>query len=295
MTFQYKGRGFLQGTGRSNMATSPITIGNQGYTAQVLKHLNSVNSISLNNSNLTSSSGAFGTFEFDTFGKTHELLKKYEVYESTEDVMTLGVAAHREFEETKSFYKLTDRQLYNKIIPQDRQMAQDIRDYYSKKVMMLKLKGTGTLSPFREDMNKLIHSDGLTFKESMFGIAYWMPKFYEYDLALDKIKEQVTTTQDFEKFDKQGVVSTKQLSVTLTPLKRLRRATKRNKFFEYWFKDDTLNAGVVLHLEDKNQLQHLWDYMFENESSIKIKGNYIRRHRDGFEYFSISNWEIDRS
>ena len=39
---------------------------------------------------------------------------------------------------------------------------------------------------------------------------------------------------------------------------------------------------------------NLWDYVFDNESSIKIKGNYVHRHRDGFEYYSINNWSIDR-
>ena len=31
-------------------------------------------------------------------------------------------------------------------------------------------------------------------------------------------------------------------------------------------KDHETNAGVVLHLEEKNQLQHLWDYVFESQT-----------------------------
>lgn len=280
--YRYKGRGFIQTTGRSNMAisNSPITISN--ISAAQLKGLNSS---SLNQS----------PWDISFNDNTHSNLKKYEMYESTEDVVALSCAADRLFREKQIYYKVTDRELYNKIEQQDRDKAKEIKDYYSKKVMMLKLKGTGQLSPFRTDMNQLIHTDGLLFKESMIGIAYWLPKFYKYDLELDEVKSQVVVNQNFDDLNKQGLPGTRKLISTLSPIKRLHRATKRNKFHEYWMKDDVLNAGVVLHLEDKNQLQHLWDYVFENQKEFKISGTYTRRHRDGFEYFSVANWELDRS
>lgn len=281
MSYQYKGKGVLQLTGKNSMASmnlNPITINGSSLSQN-----------KWNSANITS------TFDFESLlNLNHDHLKKYEMYESTEDIMALGVAAHRVMRDTKIHYKLTDRELFRKVEQRDRDQAKEIRDYYSKKVMMLKLKGSGTMSPFREDMNKLIHTDGLVFKENMIGIAYWLPQFYEYDLDLDSIKAQVKSTHNFEELDKKGVPNVKSLTVDLSPMKRLKRTTKRSKSFEYWMKDEETNAGVVLHLEDKNQLQHLWDYVFEKESSIKIKGHYVRRHRDGFEYYSINNWNIDR-
>lgn len=282
--FQYKGKGFLQGTGRSNMAlNSPITISGTNL-ATSLKNINTV------------SMSSHAPWDL-TFGgdNTHTNLKKFEMYESTEDVLSLAVAAHRVMATSQIFYKITDRELYNKVEQQDRDKAKEVRDYYSKKVMMLKLKGNGQMSKFREDMNKLIHSDGLIFKEDMIGIAYWLPKFYEYDTELDDVKSHVITTQNFESMNQQGSPITRNLSATLSPIKCLKRMSKRTKAFEYWMKDDKLNSGVVLNLEEKNQLQHLWDHIFTTESSIKIKGNYTRRTRDGFEYFSITNWSLDRS
>ena len=208
--------------------------------------------------------------------------------------MALAVTANRMMRNDKIHYKLTDSELYRKVEQSDRDKAQEIRDYYSKKVMMLKLKGNGKMSSFREDLNKLVHSDGLIYKESMIGVAYWLPTFYEYDLDLDTIKSGLDTNQNFEALDKRNVPNVKKLTVDLSPIKRIKRVSKRSKFFEYWMKDSDLNAGVVLILEEKNQLQHLWDYIFERESTIKIKGNYVRKHRDGFEYYSINNWELDR-
>lgn len=222
-------------------------------------------------------------------------VKKYEVIETNEDIITLGVTAHRLQKTSAIFHRLLDEDLFKKITNEDREKSKEIKDYYSKKVMMWKLKGNGNLSPYREDMNKLIHSNGMMFKENMLGIAYWLPEFYEYDQKVDAVKEQVSTNQNFSELDKQGRPGVLKLSVELEPINRILRKSKRVKSFEYWMRDTKLNAGVVLHLEEKNQLQHLWDYIFSNEKVLKIQGNYVRRHRDGFEYFAINNWELDRS
>lgn len=285
--FKFKGKGFVQITGRNNMANISLNSINGLSNAKSL--LNQLNS---NTVSMSSHSPWDLTFGNDN---THAFLKKYEMYESTEDVIALACAADRIFNANKIYYKITDRDLYQKIEQQDRDKAKEIKDYYSKKVMMLKLKGSGQLSSFRTDMNTLIHSDGLLFKENMIGVAYWLPKFYAYDLDMDLVKSQVTHNHNFDEMSKKGIVSVRKLTANLTPLKRLYRVTKRSKTYEYWMKDDVLDAGVVLHLEDKNQLQHLWDYMFDNEKVLKIDGNYTRRHRDGFEYFSVSNWTIDRT
>lgn len=272
--FQYKGKGFLQTTGRNSMLTT--------------SQLNTISLQPITSGNLHSIAGS-PMFEFN---KTHDLLKKYEVYESNESILALSVAARRLLRDSRAFYKITDRELFSKITPEDRALADIIKDYYSKNVMMWKLKGNGKLSPFREDMNKLIHSDMLTFKENMIGIAWWLPYFYEYDVELDTVKQEVSLNQNFADMDKNGKPGVLKITEELIPIKRLERKTKRSKYFEYWFKNTEFNAGVVIHLEEKNQLQHLWDTLYNNEKVLKIEGHYHRRNRDGFEYYSINNWKL---
>lgn len=284
MSYQYKGRGLLQTTGKNSMALfnqlSPITINGSGLS----------NTINLASSINLSSPDTYQSF--DLFGSSNEYIKKYEMIESAESILTLSVTAHRLFKDTKVHYKLTDREVFHKIIPEDRVQADNIKDYYSKKIMMWKLQGNNKLSSFREDMNKLIHSDMLIFKENMIGIAYWLPQFYQYDVDLDVIKSDLTINQNFEKMNKSGTPGVLKLSEKLIPMSRLERRTKRNKYHEYWFKDEKHNAGVVIHLEDKNQLQHLWDSIFNKKQSLTIEGWYTRRHRDGFEYYSVKNWSL---
>jgi hypothetical protein len=284
--YKYTGKGFTQLTGKSSMSVyNPITITSPGIQAQTIQ--------SLNLGNLTSNSTSYG-FDFGVANKTHELLRKYEVYESTEDIVALASAAHRIMRDSTIYYKITDRDLYAKVEQRDRDNATAIKDYYSKKVMMWKLKGDGKLSSFRNDMNHLIHSDGLTFKENMLGVAYWLPIFHQYDLQVDDVKMQVDTNQNFTNMVNQGTPRTLGLTSKLTPIKAIRHVTKRAKNIEYWLKDDKCNAAVVITVDEKNQLKHLWDYLFDTEKVLQIKGNYFRKHRDDFEYFGVTNWEIDR-
>ena len=221
-------------------------------------------------------------------------VKKYEVVETTEDIVALSVAAHREFKENSIHYKLLDASLFNKVTSEDREHAKTIKDYYSKKVMMMKLKSEKTLSSFREDMNKLIHTDGTTFKETMVGVAYWLPEFYNYDQKLDGIKTLLDINQDFDKLNKEGKPGTLKLSADLQPIECIQRRSKRVKNHQYWFKDTKLNAGVVIHIEDKNQLKNVWDYVFNSEKLVKISGQYTRQTLDNFEYFSVRNWTLEK-
>ena len=284
---RYKGQGIWQTTGRYNntMAQTALsqssglpTITLGGYSPSV---------------SLSNSAQSWANITLSDFGEDrHEYLKKYEVYESNEPLITLSVAANRLMRTTSVHYKLTDGPLFSKVTHEDRLMADQIKDYYSKKVMMWKLKGNGSLSPFRDDMNKLVHSDGLTFRESMIGIAYWLPHFYEYDIEMDIIKSNLTTNQTFDQMNKDGKPGVLRITEELVPIKRLERKTKRSKTLEYWFNDTRYNAGVVIRLEEKNQLQHLWDTMFDKKEPMKIQGTYARRKLDDFEYYSVTNWSL---
>ena len=54
------------------------------------------------------------------------------MYESSENILALSVAAQRLMRDTKVYYKITDRDVFSKVTPEDRVMAEHIKDYYSK-------------------------------------------------------------------------------------------------------------------------------------------------------------------
>jgi hypothetical protein len=150
------------------------------------------------------------------------------------------------------------------------------------------------MSPFREDLNKLVHSDGTVFKETMMGMAYYLPIFHQYDTDLDSIKAQLKTDQNFEEMNKSHKPYTLKLSTELHPIKSIHRKTKNVDQVQYWFKDSKLDAGVMISVDRKNQLKHLWDHIFTSESQMTIKGTFTRRRLDEFDHFILSDWDIVR-
>ena len=242
----------------------------------------------------TTSSGAGALFGNDI--NIHPLVKKYEIYESPEDVLALSVAWKRLRDENipRSFSKLLDRELFNKVQPSDREKAQVIRDYYSKKILMWKLKSIN-MTKYRQDLNEFIVSDGTKFPETTLPLAFRLPEFYDYDVALDGVRTSVNPRQQFTKMNAEGNPRTLKLNVPLTPLKCLHRKVKNSDLLQYWFRDPETNAGVVLNLSPKNELKHMWDHMFNNSPTIHIQGSYTRKEIDDFEHFLVSEWQLDYS
>ena len=111
-------------------------------------------------------------------------------YKTTEDSLVLSCAWYRlrnNFNNKVNMpNSLFDYNLLDQILEVDRLLAYNIRDYFSKKIMVWKLKNM-ELTTFREDLNEFIHSDGLLIKEKMIGLIFRLPEFYHYDITIDEI------------------------------------------------------------------------------------------------------------
>jgi len=268
------------GSGYSpSIALNQITVGNGlGITTNPFSQ-----SITLGATGL----GLSDRFNGTSFNWHNENYKKYEIYELNEDLLVLSCVAKR-LRETKQIYPPSDNYLldpmfFREVSPEDRNKAEIIRDFYSKKIMMLKLKGT-KLTHFREDLNKFIHGDGTKVTEDFFQLVYRLPDFYDYDTGFEDIYrksecelkiETPPTTENF----------------ILKPTGKLHKKTKANKTTEYWFKTD-YNALAMVAVDPKNELLSIWDRLFETKSIMKIKGKSFVRHIDENEYLSIKKWEL---
>jgi hypothetical protein len=215
-------------------------------------------------------------------------VKKYEVYEISQDLLALSVCWAR-YRKTRdipphlpqpTITKLLDSELFRLVSEDDIAHANIIRDYYSKKIMVLKLKNTGFTS-FREDLNTFIHSDGKMFKENMMPLAYRLPEFYEYDVEFEKMLFDFN--REVKRMDQPHVVDTKQLKF----VKQLSVNTKRYKRKEYWFSDRSNNL-VNINIDTSNPLISLMD-MIVNKNDITIKGKFKKCSRDGNEFIKTDN------
>ena len=216
-----------------------------------------------------------------------DYVKRYEVIEATEDILALSVAWKR-LRDTKSesiqtgITTLLDDNLFRKIEEPDRIRANEIRDYFSKKIMLWTLKSI-KLSAYRQDLNKFIHGDGKKVTEKLLPLVYRLPEFYEYDIQFDQFKREINLEiLNFGKID-----SVKKIT-TLTPIKSFYKTNKRVKHFEYWLKDSNDNAHLIT-IEPKNPLKHIWDKIFTN-SQLRIEGTYYPKKYDELQYYQLLNW-----
>ncbi len=212
-------------------------------------------------------------------------VKKYEIYDLAEDVIALAVTQERN--KGNGYIKLTDPNIFKKVTQEDRDKAIAIRNYYNKKFTYIGLTETHPhRSGYRQDLQKLLSSDGKKIQENLFGIAYWLPTFYEYDLQRDSIKQEVLTKGCDEVCNKFSTST-----VSLTPLKRIRRKTKRTDFYEYWFKTSD-NYGFLLPTKIDNNLLGFIEYFFNTNQSITLNGKMHTKTLDNFEYLSMHNWTL---
>jgi hypothetical protein len=240
---------------------------------------------SQNTISITSAGSATGynsILNFDDFSYNPDV-KRYEVYEIGVDLLALSIcwARYRNNSDTTKpiITKLLDSELFRLVTLEDSAQANIIRDYYSKKIMVLKLKNVG-FTHFREDLNTFIHSDGKTFKENMMPLAYRLPEFYEYDVQFEKMSfeynKEVKQHEPF-KVDQRQLKFVKQLSVN----------TKKYKRKEYWF-SDRYNNLVNINIDTSNPLLSLMD-MTVNKNDITIKGTFRKNSRDGLEFLKLDN------
>lgn len=237
-------------------------------------------------SNSYGTNNSFGMDDILNLNNMHPGVKKYEMYEAPSDILALSVAWKRMRDagtSTGIIGSLLDRDLHTELSSDDHRCAAEIRDHYSKKMLMWKLKGE-RLSAYREDLNLFVHSDGMKFQENMLGLAYHLPSFYEYDTQLDEVRLQVVSTK----------VPTKALrnSRTLKPLKRIVFKNKRMSNVQYWLQDSETDTAAMIQIDTKNPLEHLWNHVFNASATIDVEGNFNLKKRDNFEYASINQWKL---
>ena len=122
--------------------------------------------------------------------------------------------------------------------------ANEIRDYYSKKIMLWKLKGVN-LSSYRTDLNTFIHNSSREYPKSHMGIAYWLPEFHEYDIQLDEIRMS-SRPLDVEKVSHIPVA----IAENLTPIKKIKRNKKRIIFLPKLFFQNGIMKKIISHLKN---------------------------------------------
>ena len=274
-------------------SSNTITLTGSGGSGMnsISPHPISLNPLSINSLSHNSSISLDDTYLNNLFKNISksDYVKRYEVIEATEDILALSVTWKR-LRDTKNesiqtgITTLLDDNLFRKIEESDRIRANEIRDYFSKKIMLWTLKSV-KLSAYRQDLNKFIHGDSKKITEELLPLIYRLPEFYEYDVQFDQFKREVNL--DITNFGK--IDSVKKIT-TLTPIKSFYKTNKRVKHFEYWLKDSNDNAHLIT-IEPKNPLKHIWDKIFTN-GQLRIEATCYPKKYDELQYFQLLNWSV---
>jgi len=218
-------------------------------------------------------------------------MKKYNVTESDEDLLALSAAWHRirktPFDPNRVSPKitsLTDASLFNFVTDEDRTKAADIRDYYSKKIVVWTLKEI-RLTSYRTDLNKFIHGNGKIFTDEMLPLAYRLPEFYEYDLAFADMM------RDLPRHSNESIRNSITEKHTLRPLRNFDVKNKHGYRHEYWFKDEN-DYPVLILLEHINSCKSMFEREFRKESTDMTLTGHIRL-LDDYTYFKVTSWKVE--
>ena len=270
--------------------SNPWQIGAAGAIAGSSLNLQAASQNTISISSLNSASGSI---DFDWNHLTNGLnndVRKYEVYEISQDLLALSVcwARYRKVKNEPgphpTITKLLDSDVFRLVSEDDIVQANVIRDHYSKRIMMWKLKNI-KLTPFREDMNTFIHSNGKTFKESMIPLVYRLPEFYEYDVEFEKMSFDYN--KEVKRHDDSLFVSERK---QLKFVKQLSVNNRRVKRKEYWF-SDSFNNLVTFSIEPSNPLISLLDMTLKN-NEVNVVGKYKKISRDGNEYLKVDRFSF---
>lgn len=176
-----------------------------------------------------------------------------------------------------SNYKSREFGTGSAVIQADYDLANLIREYYSKKLMVRSLKGK-PLSKFRQDLSDYI-SKGYTdtYPENYMGMIYKLPEFYFYDLEIDKLRldsnnEKVETSIGVKK---------------LNFLTKLYRSAKSTASYTFWFHDENRNLYNI-QIYKENNLLELFNSICEF-GTVTLSGKFLSVTKDDLNYCKICN------
>lgn len=206
------------------------------------------------------------------------------------DILARACAINRtKRKNTLSFPSLVDSTRDEEITDDDLIQAQNIRNYYSKKLIYWNLSGN-KISSFRSALAAVLTSDPKITEEQHIGIIYKLPSFYLYDIEVDIMFDNIFTDRMLKShagFQLKELVPVKKL------IKKTKHANQLNYFFE--IKDKKQAAVITLNTNyNDKSLVSIWDKLFDNEKNIHIKGifNISKRTTENFSYYAVNNWEI---
>lgn len=210
---------------------------------------------------------------------------------STADPLESACARYRH--ETEKLGYLLPMLAAENITEKDRDLARNIRKYYSAKYLLISLDNK-PLTQYRKDCYEFLtndykkEEDKYSVPKKFSGLIGRLPYFYAYDIELEKMFADYETNPDTSARMVQGPLNLEFVS-KLDPLVKPKGKNKP-PYYEYWFYDNTNSMLLAIELPKNHPFQSLWEHLIENP--ITIEGNFIPTTRQNFTYLKPTNWTL---
>jgi len=203
----------------------------------------------------------------------------------TDDPIALSCAAYRWYHAKATTLRERFPDLRGITVePDDRVMAESIRNYYRNKIALKALTDANSMTPFNQDLYELL-IDQVPVQRRHMGMIYRLPYFYAEDQARIQLGQLVKTdlnpnyrtvypSIDYVRQEK------------LEPVMRIFRGRKDSEVTEFWFRD-AYGWPVLLSVGTQNNLLSMIDDFFNRPSITLEAGFFIGQVRgnDFFHYY----------
>ena len=171
------------------------------------------------------------------------------------------------------------------VTEQDRVQAQEIRSYYTGRILMDIMRSKKSMSEFRKKLyGLLIGETGLKKKD--IGLLYRLPYFYVEDTALDQVIAQTEAPT--------SALAQSLVTGTFELIKRIQVSRRSAEFVQFWLRHHKKTAPFLIVVKADNPLLSLLENVIERGLPISSTAHF-RMHR-GYHrnrgFYQLGNVEL---
>jgi hypothetical protein len=167
----------------------------------------------------------------------------------------------------------------------DRAVAQEIRSYYTGRILMDTMRSKKSMSEFRKKLyGLLIGETGLKKKD--IGLLYRLPYFYVEDTALDQVIAQTEAPT--------SALTPATITGTFNLIKRIQVSRRSAEFVQFWLQHHKKTEPFMIAVKADNPLLPLLENILQRCLPISAIAHF-RIHR-GYHrnrgFYQLSNVEL---